>query len=223
MSIRNKSLAFVILIGGKSNRFGSEKGLFKFRGKALIDYQLDTLSRFENDIFLIANSKQQVQKYINSIDVKRIMGFIVDENDTGLEQESRLPLIGLYSAFKELKKIGYEKALILPCDTPLVKYKVIDFLIKQCKKFDCCIPQWQNNLLEPLIAIYTIKKAYESSLRNIEQNQYKLTRLISKDWKVNYVSIEQDFTKIDPNLLSFKNINKIEDIKMLESILNKTQ
>ena len=150
------------------------------------------------------------------------MGFIVDDDDFVLDQESRLPLIGLYSAFKELKKIGYEKALVLPCDTPLVKYEVIDFLINQCKKFDCCIPQWQNNLLEPLIAIYTIKNAYETSLRNIKQNQYKLTRIISKDWKVNYISIEQDIKKIDPSLLSFKNINNFEDIKILESILNKT-
>ncbi|GAH32455.1 unnamed protein product, partial [marine sediment metagenome] len=81
---------------------GSDKGLFKFRGKALITYQLETLSRFKHDIFLVANSKQQVQNYINCIDIKRIMGFIVDDDDFVLDQESRLPLIGLYSAFKEL-------------------------------------------------------------------------------------------------------------------------
>ncbi len=151
------------------------------------------------------------------------MGFIVDEVDFALNRGSHLPLIGLYSAFKELRKLGYKKVLVLPCDTPLVKFEVIDFLIHQCNKFDCCIPKWQNNLLEPLIAIYSIKNAYESSIRNIKQNQYKLTKLINKDWKVNYISIEQDITKIDPNLLSFKNINKLEDIKILKSLLNETQ
>lgn len=151
------------------------------------------------------------------------MGFIIDDDDFVPDRENRLPLIGLYSAFKELKNLEYDKALVLPCDTPLVKYEVIDFLITQCKKFDCCIPKWKNNLLEPLIAIYTTKTAYETSLRNIKQNKYKLTEIISEDWKTNYISIEQDIKKIDPNLLSFKNINKLEDIKILNAILNKIQ
>jgi len=76
-------------------------------------------------------------------------------------------------------------------------------------------------LLEPLLAIYPIKKAYDISRRNIEKNKYKLTKIISKEWKTNYISIEQDINKIDPNLLSFKNINKREDIKMLEQFLKK--
>ena len=66
------------------------------------------------------------------------MGFIIDDDDFVPDRENRLPLIGLYSAFKELKNLEYDKALVLPCDTPLVKYEVIDFLITQCKKFDCC-------------------------------------------------------------------------------------
>ena len=203
------------MIGGKSTRFGSDKGLFKIRGKALVDHQLDTLSRFEFDIFLIANSKQQIQNYINEIDVKKVTGFVIDDDGIILDYESRSPLIGLYSAFKELKNLGYEKALILPCDTPLVKFEVIEFLIKQCNNFDCCIPKWKDNLLEPLLAIYPIENAYETSRRNIMENQYKLTKIISKEWKINYISIEHDIKKIDPKLLSLKNINKPEDIKKL--------
>lgn len=203
------------MIGGKSTRFGSDKGLFKFQGKSLVDYQLDTLSRFEYDIFLVANSKQQVQHYINEIDVKKVMGFVIDDDDLALKQESRSPLVGLYSAFKELKNLEYEKVLVLPCDTPLVKFEVIDFIIKQCKKFDCCIPKWNNNLLEPLLAIYPIENAYETSRRNIIETQYKLTKIIGINWKTNYISIEQDIKKIDPNLLSFKNINNREDIKKM--------
>jgi molybdopterin-guanine dinucleotide biosynthesis protein A len=151
------------------------------------------------------------------------MGFVIDDEDIILDHESRLPLIGLYSTFKELKDLKYEKVLVLPCDTPLVRFEVIDFLIKQCEKFDCCIPRWKDNLLEPLLAIYPINSAYETSRRNIKENQYKLTKIISKDWKTNYISIEQNIKKIDPRLLSFKNINKREDIKILESNLNKNQ
>jgi len=50
----------------------------------------------------------------------------------------------------------------------------------------------------------------------MKQNQIQLTNIIRNDWKANYIK------KIDLNLLSFKNINKLEDIKMSESNLNKT-
>jgi len=96
-------------------------------------------------------------------------------------------------------------------------------MIEHCNEFDCCIPKWENDFLEPLFAIYHIKKAYETSLRNLRQNHYKLTKIIDQSWKTNYISIEFDIKKIDPNLLSFKNINKLEDIKILESNLNNTQ
>ena len=142
------------------------------------------------------------------------MGFVIDD-DFALDRETRLPLIGLYSAFKELTNLKYDKALILPCDTPFVKYEVLDFLIKQCKNFDCCIPKWKNDLLEPLLAIYPTKNAYETTLRNIKQELYKLTKIIDKEWKINFISIEEEIQKIDPYLLSFKNINKLEDIESL--------
>ncbi|MFW9951721.1 MAG: molybdenum cofactor guanylyltransferase [Candidatus Thorarchaeota archaeon] len=223
MSSKNKSLTFAILIGGKSTRFGSDKGLFKFRGKALIDIILETLSPLNYDIFLIANSTQQVQNYIDKIDFKKIMGFIIDDHSFFQDQEARLPLIGLYSAFKELKSLEYEKAFVLPCDIPLIKCEVIDFLITGCNTFDCCIPKWEGSYLEPLFAIYNVNKAYETSLTNLRQKEYKLTKIINQDWNTNFISIEKDIIKLDPNLLSFKNINKLEDIKVLEMNLNKKQ
>lgn len=159
---------------------------------------------------------QQVQEYIRKIDFKKVTGFIIDEDEPVNNQESNIPLLGLYSAFKELKNLDYEKVLVLPCDIPLVKYEVILYLIEQCKHYDCCIPKWSNNLLEPLLAIYPVKKVYETSLKNLKTSQYKLTKIIDKKWKTNYISIEQEIKKIDPLLLSFENINKREDIRNLE-------
>ena len=68
ISGRNKYLAFVILIGGKSTRFGTDKGLYEFLGKPLIMYQLEVLSQFNHDIYVAAHSQKQVQKYIDIID-----------------------------------------------------------------------------------------------------------------------------------------------------------
>jgi molybdopterin-guanine dinucleotide biosynthesis protein A len=143
--------------------------------------------------------------------------FVIDDDEIVRDQDLRSPLIGLYSAFKELSQLGYEKAFVLPCDTPLAKFEVINLIIRYSNQFDCCIPKWKNNLLEPLLAIYPVKKAYETSRRNINLRQFKLTKIIGEDWNTCFVSIENDIKKLDNNLMSFKNINKLQEIRNLDA------
>ena len=45
----NKSLAIIILIGGKSARFGTEKAIINIFGKPLILHQIETLYKFDED------------------------------------------------------------------------------------------------------------------------------------------------------------------------------
>lgn len=216
--VRNitKSLAITILIGGKSTRFGNDKGLFEFFEKPLISYQLETLSHLNYDIFLVAHSMNQVQEYINKIDITNINAFIIDEINIKTKKNLHTPMIGLYSAFKELKILRYEKMLALSCDTPLLKKEVLIYLIEECKNYDCCIPQWPNGFLEPLIAIYPVKKGLKTSRKNIKKKSYKLTNLISTQWKTNFIPIKKEIKTIDENLLSFININEPLDLENLK-------
>ncbi|TFG14242.1 MAG: molybdenum cofactor guanylyltransferase [Promethearchaeota archaeon] len=216
--MNNKYLAFGILIGGKSTRFGADKGLFKLRKKRLIEYQLEILQYFNFDIFLIANDKTQVQSYIDEIDFRIITGFIIDEYDFDLDPTMRSPMIGLYSAFKELRKLNYKKLYALSCDNPLIKKEVIDFLIQEIKEYECVIPRWKNQFVEPLFAIYPIEKAYYRSSECIKKQQFKLTNIIDDEWKIKFVSIEKTIRKLDPYLLSFKNINTNGDIEEIEKL-----
>ncbi|HEY0088391.1 MAG TPA: molybdenum cofactor guanylyltransferase, partial [Candidatus Lokiarchaeia archaeon] len=146
-------------MGGKSTRFGSDKGIFEFLGKPLITYQLETLCQFNLNIFLIANSFEQIQNYINKIDLNKIMGFVLDDKLISKNIGVHSPMIGLYSAFKELLDLGYQKALTVSCDMPLIKKSVVELLIKESIYYDCIIPKWKNGFLEPLFAVYPIKEA----------------------------------------------------------------
>ncbi|MFX1234246.1 MAG: molybdenum cofactor guanylyltransferase [Promethearchaeota archaeon] len=215
IKVKNKNLAFIILIGGRSYRFGTDKCFFKFKGKALIEHQLDVLSQFPYDIFLVANSKNQVQNCLNKINFDKIMAFIIDDNII-LDQKMRGAMLGLYSAFKELKVLGYQKAFALSCDNPLIKYEVIAYMIKECQNYDCCIPRWESGFLEPLLAIYPIEKAYVSSRNNLKKKKFKLVNLLRDYWQIKYISIEESIKKFDLNLVSFKNVNSPEDLKTLE-------
>jgi len=217
--MRNKYLAFGILIGGKSTRFGADKGLFKLGSKHLIEYQLDILQELNSDVFLIANDKTQVQSYIDEINFHTVTGFIVDEYDFDLDRSIRSPMIGLYSAFKDLKRLNYEKFFALSCDNPLIKIEVIKFLIQKGEDYDCVVPRWKNQFLEPLFAIYPIKKGYYRSLNCIRNRLFKLTNLIDPIWNTYYIPIENLIKKIDPYLLSFKNLNTNNDIEAIEKHL----
>ena len=60
-----KKLAIVILIGGKNIRFGYESAaVLNVLGKPLILHQIETLSKFDEDVFLIAHSEYQINSYL---------------------------------------------------------------------------------------------------------------------------------------------------------------
>ena len=94
-------------------------------------------------------------------------------------------------------------------------------LIEQSRGYDCCIPQWDNGLIEPLIAIYPVKKSFRSTKKNLNKNHYKLSGLLKEDWRIRYVSIEKSIQTIDKNLLSFININKLSDLERINKYLEK--
>ncbi|MFW9864794.1 MAG: molybdenum cofactor guanylyltransferase [Candidatus Thorarchaeota archaeon] len=166
---KSKYIAIAILVGGKSTRFGSDKGLFKVSGKPLISYQLETLIQLKHDIFIVTHSLNQTHKYMKTIDLEKIYAFIIDNKVLNDVKSTHTPMIGLYSAFEELKKLNYQKVLALSCDLPLIRKEVIEYLIEQSKGFDCCIPRWENGFIEPLIAIYPVKQALDIAKKNIEK------------------------------------------------------
>jgi len=124
-------------------------------------------------------------------------------------------MLGLYSAFKELNLLRYKKLFALSCDIPLIQKGVVSLLIKESQGFDCCIPKWNNGFLEPLFAIYPIKKACHKAEKNLKKKAYKLTNLLDRNWKIQYVSIEKTIKPLDRKLLSFININTQANIKKL--------
>ena len=159
---------------------------------------------------------QQVQQYVNTIDFKNVTAFIIDKDNDSIEKNLQIPLIGLYSAFKELNELGFKKSLILSCDIPLINKKIINYLIDCSQKFDCCIPRWDNGFLEPLFAIYPIQKALIVSMEKLKTKDYKLMTLINSSWNTNYISIERNFRQFDKSLSSFININTLDDIEKLK-------
>ena len=203
----NKSLAIVILIGGKSARFGTEKAVINLFGKPLILHQIDTLYEIDNDIFIVANSEEQIYRYKKEIDFPKNAIFIEDDREFFSYPKIFKPMLGIYTGFKELYNLNFEKGFLLSCDMPLIKPQVIKLLIKEIIGYDCCIPKWENGFLEPFFAIYPVKETYERAKWILKSENYGLLNLIDKNWKVNYVSVENLIKPLDKNLVSLINVN----------------
>ncbi|MBN1801647.1 MAG: molybdenum cofactor guanylyltransferase [Candidatus Lokiarchaeota archaeon] len=215
MSTSENSIAFAILIGGKSSRFGTDKGIFEFHGKPLITYQLETLRKFENDIYIVAHSQTQLNSYKEKIEFPENVTFLLDDREFVKDPEVRTPMIGFFTIFKELSKKQIDKAFIFSCDTPLIRYDVIKFMLSEESGYDCCIPQWNNSFLEPLFAIYPIKKALITAEKCVKKENYKLLRLLDISWNINYISVEEDIQRYDEKLLTFINVNNPIDLDKL--------
>ncbi|MFX1302178.1 MAG: molybdenum cofactor guanylyltransferase [Promethearchaeota archaeon] len=210
-----KYLAILILIGGKSTRFGIEKPIIDFYGKPLILHQLDILSKIDHDIYLVAHSEEQIFDYRKQINFPKDINFIVDDRDIFEHPKIHKPILGIYSGFKELNKLGFEKAFLLSCDMPLINPEVINLMINESQGFDCCIPRWKNDFLELFFAIYPVKKGFQKAKEILITENYGLINFIDKNWKINYISVENSIQKLDKNLISLTNINGPIDIAKL--------
>ena len=209
-----KKLAIVILIGGKNIRFGNESAaVLDVLGKPLILHQIETLSKFDEDVFLVANSEYQINSYYRVINFPRDINFIVDDTEIIGISDVRTPMLGIYSGFKELNNLGFEKGFLLSGDMPLIKPEVIELLIKEVEGYDCCIPRWNNGFLEPLFAIYPVEKTYELAKKTIQEKNYAFNSIIDKTWNINYISVEESIKPLDQNLVGLINVNGPIDLE----------
>jgi len=209
-----KKLAIVILIGGKNIRFGNESAaVLDVLGKPLILHQIETLSKFDEDVFLVANSEYQINSYYREINFPRDINFVVDDTEIIGEPDVRTPMLGIYSGFKELNNLGFEKGFLLSGDMPLIKPEVIELLIKEVEGYDCCIPRWNNGFLEPLFAIYPVEKTYELAKKTIQEKNYAFNSIVDKTWNINYISVEESIKPLDQNLVGLINVNGPIDLE----------
>ena len=211
-----KKFAIIILIGGKNIRFGDESAaILEVLGKPLILYQIESLSKFNEEVFLIAHSEYQVNSYYKKMNFPRDITFLIDDTEILGNKQLRTPMLGVYSGFRELKKLGFEKAFLLSGDMPLIKPKVIELMINSVKGYDYCIPRWHNGYLEPLFAIYPVEKTYELAKKSILERNYAFTSIIDKSLRINYIPVEESIKPLDQNFVSLININGPIDLEKL--------
>lgn len=190
----------IILCGGRSRRMNQDKGLMLLEGQPMILHIMKTLECAVDEIILVLRNKEQLNHYRKILnDVESKVKFFIDlKMDQG-------PLIGLLTGLSNLESDG---ALLLPCDSPYISIEFIDeiFTLAEEDYSQAVVPSWPDGSLEPLHAYYRkecipiIRKTLSEGLRDVKSLLKKLN--------VRYI----DVARLDPDKLSFTNLNYPNDI-----------
>ena len=182
----------VILAGGKSSRFGSNKALAIIDSKPLVQHVADLMSSLFPECLLVTNTPKEYEflSLPMTHDRYRNMG----------------PLAGIHAA---LLQISTPRAFVVACDMPNLSPELIRHLcnINQQEE-DVIIPMLAKGP-EPLFGIY-----HKKSLATIESFLKRQECQISKvlgDLQVRWVR-EQEIRAIIGDLAIFKNINRPSDV-----------
>lgn len=184
-----------VLAGGKSLRYGSNKALDVFRGKRLVDRAVEDLRAFCDPVLTVANDLTPFYDVRSALvqDVFSHQG----------------PLGGLYSAL-----------LFSPNDWVFVKATDMPFLVPglavmmlAAKEGADVVTPMRNGRYEPLLALYH-RRCISVIVDMLEKRERKVTSFYARA-KVKELP-EEAWRAVDPEALSFKNVNTPEDMEELE-------
>jgi molybdopterin-guanine dinucleotide biosynthesis protein A len=93
---------------------------------------------------------------------------------------------------------------------PCINARVLGHLFSLMDDYDAVIPAWNPEMLEPLHAVYR----RSALLAYLEEPGHRSLREMVKSMRVRFVEIEE-LRRKDPELETFTNINKIEELEKL--------
>ncbi len=174
-------------------------------------YLLEKVAKVVDEKVIVVGSK--AQKNVFSPLFEHVADVVVDKYD------GNGPLIGALTGFETVQS---EYSLLLPCDTPFLSGEIAALLLDSCIGRSAVIPRWPNGWIEPLQAVYNTKSAIIATKKALEQGKMDLLSMISYLRGIRYISTVV-LQKLDPELLTFFNLNTLADLRKAESILSQTK
>ena len=202
--MKEHNILGVILAGGKSSRFGSNKSLYNLSNNKLIDHTLHKVKKYFDEILIVSNDKElKIEDQKITIIQDCIDGYLG-------------PLVGVLSAMKyaNLSKTKRDWIITFPCDTPFFDEKIIEEMIKKTNT-----PQEKIYFIKDKKQRHNIFGTWSTELEKTLEDDIKNNFRKVDLWadKIGCSFIEKDIR----NENEFLNINTKEDLEVAERIYNK--
>ncbi|MFK8044480.1 MAG: molybdenum cofactor guanylyltransferase [Crocinitomicaceae bacterium] len=188
------NLGIIILAGGHSRRMGEDKGLIEVKGKAIIQYLIETCQIISKNMIIISNSEHyNVFGYPVYSDIIKNIG----------------PIGGLYTG---LHNSVNDWNIVLSCDVPLVSAQLLRKLAESRNEEKFAGVAAHQERIHPTIGLY--HKNFIPTIKNvIKQKQYKMSNLYE----------HPKATIIDCNdfpAKEFLNLNTINELEFFKKHVN---
>ena len=187
--IDRSDLTGIILAGGKSSRMGREKGLVEFRGKPLIQFEIDLLLHFTDRILISSGNPDYGSFKLE----------MVPDDVLGLG-----PAAGLASALRNSETLWN---VVLACDLPFLEPELIDFLLVNTSGFQAVIPCHDGGN-EPLAGLY--RRDLAEQFTNAMASGTLAIHRILDSIAVKYVDVSHLLVRYP---LLFANFNTLQDLE----------
>ncbi|MCX8076698.1 MAG: molybdenum cofactor guanylyltransferase [Aquificaceae bacterium] len=183
-----------VLAGGQSRRFGEDKLLYVLGKKRLIEYPVDVLKSFCHRVCVVAKDMEKFA-FLDNVELLQDI----------LDKQSALS--GLYTAIKNAKG---ERCLVVAGDMPFLEKNLLKRLVESSEKKLTLFRM--GGRLQPMPGVY-----YKDLLTELEEYLK-----VSDERFVNFVEsmrgkelTEELAREVDPELLSFFNVNTKEDVEFI--------
>ncbi len=184
----------IILAGGKSSRFGSNKALARFNGTPLIERVTSALGSVFKNLIIITNTPLEYSylKIPLYQDIIKGMG----------------PVGGIYTG---LDVIEDDWAFFCACDMPFINEGLVRYIAGLKGEFDAVVPKvdWK---IEPLHALYS-KRCLNAMKDLIDKKEFQTIKAFN-NLRVRFVE-EKEIKKFDPELKTFLNVNRQDELERI--------
>ena len=195
----------IILAGGKNLRLGRNKALETLDGKSLIEHVIERVEPLSERILIVTSQ----EKFDLPVSVKAEM--LADlYPDKG-------PLGGIYTGLAASRSL-YN--IVVACDMPFLNTELLRYMLGLSRDYDAVVPRLEEGMIEPLHSIYS-RGCLDNMQKRLESNELKVHSFL-KTVRVRYIEREES-QKLDPELLSFFNINHQSDIERAISLAQKNR
>jgi molybdenum cofactor guanylyltransferase len=187
-----------VLAGGRSLRFGKNKAFQQLRGKRFIDLAIESLRPFCDPVMVVVS---EIEPYLDT-GVMLVQDIIQHQG----------PLGGIYTA---LLFSSAEWVFVKATDMPFLVPALASLIIDAKEGFDAVVPKL-NDFYDPLLAMYN-RRCLPAIARQLQEPDKHQAIGFYRKIRIRTVT-ESEWRKVDPDALSFKNVNTPSDLADIDGL-----
>lgn len=184
----------VVLCGGQTRRFGGEKAHALVDGRRVIDRVVEAVRPLAGRVVLVASAEKTGLAVPDDV-------VVVPDAYPGSG-----PLGGICTG---LQQVPSDLAVVVGCDLPFLSEGLLRFLLDRAEGFDAVVPRLADGRWQTLHAVYA-RTCLGEMERQLAAGRLSVWRVLER-LHVGRVGAEE-CRAIDPDLLSFFNLNTPEDL-----------